>query len=217
MQTIDPDWAAADEFESIAHANKPFSLRVPALVVTRGKDGTLNLMLAMWFTPMGAEPSSFLVAVDRKTKTYELMQETNEFVIAAPDERMLDVTVYAGSMSGHSEDKWGACGLTPLRPTVGSVPLVREALANVELEVGRMIRFDHKYDLVVGLVRACHVKSAYFRRGIYRDEANPLLWLGKESGVTVGDKNATCHAAGMSKTWTADPGSVLLSRIPKRE
>jgi len=217
MQTIDAAWQAADEFETIAHANKPFSLRVPALVVTRGEDGTLNLMLAMWFTPMGAEPSSFLVAVDRKTKTYELMLETKEFVIAAPDESMLDVTVYAGSMSGHHEDKWGACGLTPLRPSAGRVPLVREALANVELAVGRMMPFDHKYDLVVGLVRACHVKSAYFRRGIYRDEAKPLLWLGKESGVATGDKNAICHAAGMSRTWTADPGSPLLSRIPRRK
>jgi flavin reductase (DIM6/NTAB) family NADH-FMN oxidoreductase RutF len=216
MPTIDAEWQSADEFETIAHANKPFSLRVPALVVTRGKDGSLNLMLAMWFTPMGAEPSSFLVAVDRMTKTYALMLETREFVIAAPDERLLDVTVYAGSVSGHDEDKWDACGLTALRPRVGKVPLVGEALANVELEVARMIPFDQKYDLVVGVVRACHVKSAFFRRGIYRDEANPLLWLGKESGVATGDKSATCHAAGMSKTWTADPGSPLLRRIPKR-
>jgi flavin reductase (DIM6/NTAB) family NADH-FMN oxidoreductase RutF len=216
MSTSEDTWQSRDEFEPIAHANKPFSLRVPALMVTRGKDGTLNLMLCMWFTPMGAEPSSFLVAVDRKTKSYELLLETNEFVIAAPDESMLDIAVYAGSVSGHAEDKWDACGLTPLRPLVGKVPLVREALANVEFEVSRMIPFDHKYDLVVGLVRACHVKSAYFRRGIYRDEANPLLWLGKESGVATGDKTATCHAAGMGKIWAADPGSPLLSRIVKR-
>ncbi|MGH7089871.1 MAG: flavin reductase family protein [Stellaceae bacterium] len=208
-------WQSPDEFETIAHANKPFSLRVPALVVTRGNDGTLNVMLAMWFTPMGAEPSSFLVAVDRKTKTYALMAETNEFVIAAPDESLLDVTVYAGAVSGHREDKWSASGLTPLRPKAGRVPLVKEALANVEFEVARMIPFDHKYDLVVGLARVCHVKTAYFRRGIYRREANPLLWLGKESGVAAGDKTATCHAAGMGETFMADHASPLLSRIPK--
>ena len=164
---------------------------------------------------MGAVPPSFLVAVDRTTKTYELLVETNEFVIAAPDESLIDVAIYAGAVSGHAEDKWSACGLTPLRPHVGKVPLVREALANVELEVSRMLPFDDKYDLVVGLVRACHVKSAFFRRGIYRDNANPLLWLGKESGVNAGDKTATCHAAGMGKTWAADHGSPLLSKIAK--
>jgi flavin reductase (DIM6/NTAB) family NADH-FMN oxidoreductase RutF len=211
------EWQSPDEFEGIAHANKPFSLRVPALMVTRGKEGTLNLMLCMWFTPMGAEPSSFLIAVDRKTKSYEFLLETNEFVIAAPDESMLDIAVYAGAVSGHTEDKWKASGLTPLRPRVVKVPLVREAVANVEFAVSRVMPFDSKYDLVVGLVRACHVKSALFQNGIYLEGATPLLWLGKASGVTTGDKAAICHAAGLGKTWTADHASPLLSRITMRK
>lgn len=210
-------WAAPDEFETIAHANKPFSLRVPALIVTRGKDGTLNLMLCMWFTPMGAEPSSFLVAVDRKTKSYELMMETNEFVIAAPDQSMLDVTLYSGAVSGHGEDKWAACGLTPLQPSFGKVPLVREALANVELTVSRILPFDGRYVLVVGLVQACHVKSAYFNNGIYKEAADPLLWLGKASGEPLGNKKAVYYAAEMGGIREADHASPLLSRIAKKK
>jgi flavin reductase (DIM6/NTAB) family NADH-FMN oxidoreductase RutF len=210
------DWQNPDEFETIAHANKPFSLRVPALVVTRDKNGTLNIMLAMWFTPMGTAPSSFLVAVHRKTKTYEIIMETKEFVIAAPDERLLDVALYAGSVSGYSEDKWAVSGLTPLRPRSGKVPLVREALANVELEVSRTLPFDEDYVLVVGTVRACHVKSAFFRGGIYQESANPLLWLGKESGVTAGDKAAPHYAAGMGKTWAVEHhASPLLRKVGK--
>lgn len=217
MSGRDDAWRGPTEFETIAHANKPFSLRVPALMVTRGKDGTLNIMLCMWFTPMGAEPSSFLIAVDRKTKSYELLLETKEFVIAAPEESMLDIAVYAGSVSGYTEDKWRASGLTPLRARFVNVPLVSEALANVEFEIARMLPFDHKYDLVVGLVRACHVKSAHFRHGIYLEGATPLLWLGKESGVTRTDKAATSHAAGLGRTWMADHDSPLLRRIPKRQ
>ena len=45
-------------FEAVNHGNKPFSIRVPALVVTRGKNDRLNFLTAMWFTPTGAEPSS---------------------------------------------------------------------------------------------------------------------------------------------------------------
>jgi flavin reductase (DIM6/NTAB) family NADH-FMN oxidoreductase RutF len=210
------EWQSPDEFQTIAHANKPFSLRVPALVVTRSKDGVLNIMLAMWFTPMGTSPSSFLVAVHRRTKTYEIMMETKEFVIAAPDEGLLDVALYAGSVSGYAEDKWAASGLTPLRPRTGKVPLVREALANVELEVSRTLPFDEDYILVVGMVRACHVKSAFFRGGIYQENANPLLWLGKESGVATGDRAATHYAAGMGRTWAADHhASPLLSKARK--
>jgi flavin reductase (DIM6/NTAB) family NADH-FMN oxidoreductase RutF len=216
MQVVG-DWQSPDEFEKIAHANKPFSLRVPALIVTRGNDGKLNLMLCMWFTPMGAEPSSFLVAVDRKTKSYDLMMETKEFVIAAPDQSMLDVTLYSGATSGHNEDKWAACGLTPLQPSFVKVPLVREALANVELTVSRILPFDGRYVLVVGLVQACHVKSAYFNNGIYKEEADPLLWLGKASGESLGNKAATFFAAKMGGIRTADPTSPLLSRIAKKK
>lgn len=211
--TTEADWRAPDEFETILHANKPFSLRVPALVVTRGLDGTLNVMLSMWFTPMGIEPSCFLVAVDPKTKTHELMMETKEFVIAAPDENMFDQALYAGAVTGHREDKWAACGFTPLKPKVGSVPLVQEALANVELTVDRVMPFDAKFQLVVGMVKACHVKSEFFRSGIYKDGANPLLWLGKASGENQGNKTAVNYGAGMGRTWSSDANSPLLQRI----
>jgi flavin reductase (DIM6/NTAB) family NADH-FMN oxidoreductase RutF len=128
------DWKQPEEFEIIAHANKPFSLRVPALVVTRGKTGRLNLMLAMWFTPIATQPSSFLVAVAQDTQTNQFLEETGEFVIAAPEERLLEIVLYASTVSGKQEDKWERCGLTPLQPLHVRVPLIREALANVDLQ-----------------------------------------------------------------------------------
>jgi flavin reductase (DIM6/NTAB) family NADH-FMN oxidoreductase RutF len=213
VPSIDDRWENPDEFETIVSANKPFSLRVPALVVTRGLDGMLNVMLAMWFTPMGTRPSSFLVAVSRKTKSHDTIMETRQFVIAAPDESMLDIALYAGAVSGFTEDKWSACGLTPLRPKIGKVPLVREALANIELEVSQTLPFDDEYVLVVGKVLACHVKSEFFRGGIYQENASPLLWLGRESGTKTGDKTATHYVAGMGRTWAADHTSPLLSKI----
>ena len=95
------------------------------------------------------------------------------------------------------------------------MPLVREALANVELEVSRIWPFDDEYVLVVGKVLACHVKSEFFRGGIYQENANPLLWLGRESGTKTGDKTATHYVAGMGRTWAADHASPLLSKISK--
>ena len=209
------EWVSADAFETIAHGNKPFSLKVPALVVTRGRDGRINLMLSMWFTPMGAEPSSFIIAVEKTTKTFELMEETGEFVIAAPNEAMLEVLVYSGAVSGHDEDKWETSGLTPARPSKGQVPLVAEALANVELKVSRKIPFDENYFLVVGEVQVCHVKKDFFRSGIYLQHADPLLWLGKASGIAPGIKTAVNHAAGMGPIRTADQESPLLKRLKK--
>jgi flavin reductase (DIM6/NTAB) family NADH-FMN oxidoreductase RutF len=209
------DWKSPEEFETIAHANKPFSLRVPALVVTRGKTGRLNLMLAMWFTPIATQPSSFLVAVAQDTQTNQFLEETGEFVIAAPEERLLEVVLYASMVSGKQEDKWERCGLTPLRPCHVRVPLIREALANVELKVYKVIPFNDEYLLYVGEVMACHVRKDSFRGGIYLPGSTPLLWLGKESGVPRGVKAVPRYAAGLGRIWQADEKSPLLSGIKK--
>ena len=51
------DWKEPDMFERIAHGNKPFTVRIPSLVVSRGKNDQINFLTAMWFTPTGSEPS----------------------------------------------------------------------------------------------------------------------------------------------------------------
>lgn len=210
------DWVSAEDFEAVPNGNKPFSLKVPALIVTRGATGPTNIMLAMWFTPMGAEPSSFIVAISKSTKTYELLEETGEFVVAAPNEDMLDVLVYSGTASGHNEDKWARSGLTAVKPSKGSVPLVGEALGNVELKVARKIPFDDNYVLIVGEVQACLVKKGLFEAGIYLDHANPILWLGKQSGVKPppGQKLPT-YAAGMGSIRRSNPDAPLLKNAKK--
>jgi len=71
------NWKDPFDFEACNHGNKPFSIRVPALVVTRGKNDRLNFLTAMWFTPTGAEPSRMVVAIQRKTLTYDYLLERN--------------------------------------------------------------------------------------------------------------------------------------------
>jgi flavin reductase (DIM6/NTAB) family NADH-FMN oxidoreductase RutF len=51
--------------------------------------------------------------VDQDTQTNQFLEETSEFVIAAPEERLLEVSLYASTVSGKQEDKWEKCGLTP--------------------------------------------------------------------------------------------------------
>ncbi len=94
-------WIDPDMFESGNHGNKPFSIRVPALVVTRGKNDRINFLTAMWFTPTGFEPSRMVVAIQKRTLTYEFLLERGEFVMSAPTDKMMDVVVFAGYISGH--------------------------------------------------------------------------------------------------------------------
>jgi len=40
------NWKEPDMFETGIHGNKPFGIRVPSLVVTRGKNDRLNFLAA---------------------------------------------------------------------------------------------------------------------------------------------------------------------------
>ncbi|MGH7817388.1 MAG: hypothetical protein ACREOR_08370, partial [Candidatus Binatia bacterium] len=65
------DWKEPDMFERVAHGNKPFTVRIPSLVVSRGKGDRINFLTAMWFTPTGSEPSRMIVGILKRTLTYK--------------------------------------------------------------------------------------------------------------------------------------------------
>lgn len=176
-------------FESGGYGNKPFSIRIPALLVSRGANGRTNFLTAMWFTPAGAEPSRMIVAIMKETYTYDLLRDTGEFVMSVPTLAMMDVIVFAGRVSGRDVDKWKATGLTPVKPSKVSVPLIGEALSNVEYRVVNQIPFDDTMDLFVGEVLCVHVRKGAMEGELYREDSEPLLYMGTkydENGKSLG-------------------------------
>ena len=152
-------WQEPDMFEAVNHGNKPFSIRIPSLVVTRGENDRLDFLTAMWFTPTGAEPSRMIVAIQKRTLTYDFLVQRGEFVMSAPTDEIMDIVVFGGYVSGRDVDKWQAAKLTPVRPSKISVPLIGEAIGNVEYKIARQIPFNDEMDLFVGEVLATHEGS----------------------------------------------------------
>jgi len=52
--------------------------------------------------------------------------------MSAPTDQMMDVVVFGGYISGHDVDKWQAAKLTAVKPSKIAVPLIGEAIGNVE-------------------------------------------------------------------------------------
>jgi flavin reductase (DIM6/NTAB) family NADH-FMN oxidoreductase RutF len=211
------NWQDPIDFEASNHGNKPFSIRIPSLVVTRGKNDRLNFLTAMWFTPTGAEPSRMVVAIQKKTLTYDFLLERGEFVMSAPTDKMMDVVVFAGYISGHDVDKWQAAKLTALQPLKISVPLIGEAIGNVEYQVVRQIPFDDEMDLFVGEVLATHIRKGAMEGELYREDSNPLLYMGTK--YDDNSKSMGKYYAHLSGIGRADYDSPLLKQYlakPKR-
>jgi flavin reductase (DIM6/NTAB) family NADH-FMN oxidoreductase RutF len=211
-------WQEPDMFEVVNHGNKPFSIRVPSLVVTRGKNDRLNFLTAMWFTPTGAEPSRMIVAIQKKTLTYRYLLERGEFVMSAPTDAMMDIVVFGGYVSGHNVDKWQAAGLSAVRPSKISVPLIGEAIGNVEYKVAQQIPFDAEMDLFVGEVLATHIRKGAMEGELYRADSNPLLYMGTKYNTE--GKSQGKYYAHLSGIGPANYASPLLKKYlsqPKKQ
>jgi flavin reductase (DIM6/NTAB) family NADH-FMN oxidoreductase RutF len=207
---MEMNWQDPDMFEAVGHGNKPFSARIPALVVTRGSNDRLNFLTAMWFTPTGAEPSRMVVAIQKRTLTYEYLLERGEFVMSAPTDKMMGIVVFGGYVSGRDVDKWQAAGLTAVQPSKISVPLIGEAIGNVEYKVAKQIPFDDDMDLFVGEVMATHMRKGAMDGELYRANANPLLYLGTkfdDNGQSTGK-----YYGQLSGIGPADYDSPLLKQ-----
>jgi len=211
------NWQDPVDFAAGNHGNKPFSIRIPSLVVTRGKNDRVNFLTAMWFTPTGAEPSRMVVAIQKKTLTYDYLLERGEFVMSAPTDKMMDVVVFAGYISGHDVDKWQAANLTAIHPSKISVPLIGEAIGNVEYKVVSQIPFDDGMDLFVGEVLATHIRKGVMEGELYREDSNPLLYMGTKYDSE--GKSAGKYYAQLKSVGKADYESPLLKQYlsqPKR-
>jgi len=165
-------------FEPAEHGNKPFAVRIPSLVVSRGANGQINFLTAMWFSPTGFEPSRMVLAILKRTLTYKLILERGEFVMSAPTDKMMDIVVLAGYVSGRDVDKWKVSGLTPVKPSKVSVPLIGEAIGNVEYRLIQQIPFSEEMDLFVGEVLATHMRKGAMEGELFREDSNPLLYMG---------------------------------------
>ena len=97
------------------------------------------------------------------------------------------------------------------------MPLIGEAIGNVEYQVVRQIPFDDDMDLFVGEVLATHIRKGVMDGELYRADANPLLYMGTpyENGKSAGKYYA--HLSGIGP---ADYDSPLLKEYlsrPKRQ
>jgi len=213
-------WSDRDMFEEAGNGNKPFGVRIPALVVTRTLTGQLNFLTALWFSPVGAEPSRMVVAIEKRSFTYKALCDTGEFVMCAPSRAMMDILVMGGRVSGRDVDKWAAAGFTAVKPKHISVPLVGEAIGNVEYRVLQQIPFDDKIDLFVGEVLAAYMRKGSMQNELYKEcdpatgDSDPLLFVGTkfdDQGKSLGKFHGL-----FSGIQSADYDSPLLKKYVTR-
>ena len=125
------------------------------LAITKAPDGRVNLMAIGWVAIVSDDPAMYLLGIDDPAYTLELIREHKEFVIAFPGKAMAEASLYFGTVHGHNVDKAAASGLEFVPASKVAVPLLADAVANLECKLVAEYR-PGNCPLVVGEVIAAH-------------------------------------------------------------
>lgn len=136
-------------------------------LVVSGRIGEeVDVMAADWVTMVSADPFIIAVAISPKRYTHKLITKYKEFVLSVPTVKILEDVWVFGSRSGPG--KLSEARITFEKPKAVNVPLIREAVANLECRVIGMHDYgDHT--LFIGEV----VAYSFDERVFPGDEPKP--------------------------------------------
>ncbi len=138
-----------------------------------GASGRPNIITLAWEMQTSIRPLMFAISVAFTRYSYELIEETGEFVIAWPTELQAEGSEICGTQSGRDIDKFAECGFEAVPATKIKPPLIGGCLANFECRVvGKVDSGDHR--IFVGECVAAHVDEKAEGGRLYMLDGNRL-------------------------------------------
>ena len=88
---------------------------VPAVMVSvTDKEGKSNIITVAWAGTVCTNPPMVSISVRPSRYSYQILEETGEFVINLTNESLVKACDYCGVVSGRDVDKFAKTGLTPI-------------------------------------------------------------------------------------------------------
>ena len=134
---------------------------VPAVMVSCRKPGEKpNIITIAWAGTVCSSPVMVSISVRPERHSYEIIQETGEFVINLVTKDLIRAADYCGVKSGRDTDKFEVCHLTPLESEVVGAPGIAECPVNLECRVKEIKKLG-SHDMFLAEVVGVTADDAY--------------------------------------------------------
>ena len=101
---------------------------LPAVMVSCQREGEKpNIITVAWTGTVCTNPPMVYISVRPQRYSYDILDETGEFVINLTTKELARATDYCGVRSGRDVDKFKETGLTAVEATKVKAPLIAEA------------------------------------------------------------------------------------------
>jgi len=156
------------------------------LIVSRSRDGRLNVMPASWVSPVYDDPFLIAVSIWSGSLTHEYVMETGELTINILSEKHAELAYKLGTESGRDVDKFKKHGLKPYPSKTISTPGLDGVLGFVECVVRDKLRVGESTLFI------CESKAVHVDKEVY-----------EKYGWNLSKTSILLHGAGKSFTTTS--------------
>ena len=152
---------------------------LPPCLITCGPADRPNIITLAWVGTLCSEPPIIGVSIRPSRYSHALVKVAGEFAVNVPTAEMVRAVDWCGNVSGHSEDKFKAMGLTAVPTQVIHTAAIKECPLTIECRVTQTLHLG-THELFLGKVVAVQVDEAILdaRGEIDLSKANPLAYGG---------------------------------------
>ncbi|MGN0482425.1 MAG: flavin reductase family protein [Lachnospiraceae bacterium] len=113
---------------------------VPAVMVSCARPGEKpNILTVAWTGTVCTNPPMLSISVRPERYSYDILKETNEFVVNLTTKRLVRAADFCGVRSGREVDKYKEMHLTPLESKYIQAPGIAESPVNIECKVKQVL------------------------------------------------------------------------------
>ncbi|MDI6851948.1 MAG: flavin reductase family protein [bacterium] len=157
----------------------PYRVIHPAMVVivtSVDQKGTPNACTVAWSMPVSVNPPLIAIALQKRHKTTNNLEETGEFVLNIPGRNLQELAEKCGSESGWQVNKFEKYNIKALPSKLAKPPRIDGALGYVECKLYAKYEGGDHY-IFVGEILLAEADEKYFT-DMWKDEAELLFHYG---------------------------------------
>jgi flavin reductase (DIM6/NTAB) family NADH-FMN oxidoreductase RutF len=140
----------------------------PVMLVSSSHEEKESIITLAWGGTCSSNPPYVGVSIRKTRYSYDLIAQSQEFVVNIPTADMRDSVEFCGTKSGKTFDKWKECNFTKGKSTEINTPYILECPVSMECKLHQIVELG-SHDLFIGEVVALHIDEKW------KDEKYPNL------------------------------------------
>lgn len=151
---------------------------LPAVMVScADQSGNSNIITVAWTGTVCTNPPMAYISVRPERYSYQMIRETEEFVINLTTKDLAYATDFCGVRSGRDVDKFSEMNLTKEKASCVSAPMIGESPVNIECKVTQVLELGSHHMFLAEVV-AVHVDERYLNENqkFELGKAEPLAY-----------------------------------------